>query len=417
MLRAAVVKQRVATARIGDEEIGPTIPVEVAEQRVARVAVSGESECGRRVGESAVEIIAVQRALLRADEQQIEVTVVIEVGEERLPCTMNVAHTSLFGQLDKCPVATVAEQVPASVAAYREEVEPAVVVVVGERGICRTLGKRDPGVRSDITNDSALHSVEVRDRSRRCGRPGGDEQRASACPVDLARGNRARCDDLARRWRSGGLRRYGVETRVVRGIDEFRNIGCRRSACAMQRNKVSGRKAEQQPPRDGRFCHPHLLEGCLIGRRTLHEMDEAIKRGPRLRAHPFLKQRDCAVQIDLRFGGGLWRRAPDLLQMTHDAVRFAEACQRRQQFESHREICRRNAKHITQALNVPPLSRTVGRLRLKLGEPEQHVRIAGVLGAERLQHGPRVRRPASERIELGQQDAHAGARWIELPGA
>ena len=136
---------------ISYEDIDASVPIEVAEDRVARVAGSGETQACRSLRESSVEIVAVHCPLTISDEKQVQVAVVIEVYEERPPGCFHVADPGLRSRLLKRPVAPVAEQVPASFGADDEEIEPAIVVVISECGVRRTLRKRDARTLSGVS--------------------------------------------------------------------------------------------------------------------------------------------------------------------------------------------------------------------------------------------------------------------------
>ncbi len=162
---------------VRDEDVDASVAVEVAEDSVARVAAAGETEacCCLGEGPPPVEIVAVHGALTVSDEKEVQVAVVIEVDEERLARSLDVSNSGFRRHLHKRPVAAVAEQVTASLTTDDEEVQPAIVVVVREGGVCGTLRKGDARALGSVSNESALNTIEMCDGSPQCRRPHRDE--------------------------------------------------------------------------------------------------------------------------------------------------------------------------------------------------------------------------------------------------
>src|ERR1700680_946480 len=126
---------------VGDEDIDASVAIEVTDNGVARVAGSGETEARRCLGESPIEIVAVHGALSVSDEKEVQVSVVVEVREDRLPRSPDVSNSGFGRHIHESAVAPIAEQVTASLTTDEEKVQPAIVVVVRECGVTGTLGK------------------------------------------------------------------------------------------------------------------------------------------------------------------------------------------------------------------------------------------------------------------------------------
>ena len=56
----------------------------------------------------------------------------------------------------------------------------------------------------------------------------------------------------------------------------------------------------------------------------------------------------------------------------------------------------------------------IGLPSLELGECVQHVRVAGSVAAELLQHRARIRGTSRKRIDSGQREPHLGTRGVQL---
>ena len=123
-----------------EDEVDATVAIEVGHDGIARTP-TGEAERRRRISERAVEVVAIDSALARTDEEEVEVAVVIQVREERLSRAMDVADACLGRNVDKGAIAIVAEQVTTPFGAYDEEVHPSIVVVVDERGERGAVGQ------------------------------------------------------------------------------------------------------------------------------------------------------------------------------------------------------------------------------------------------------------------------------------
>src|SRR5206468_7276787 len=127
-----------------------------------------------RFGEGAVEVVAIDAPSVRSDEEEIEIAVVVEVDEHAAPRTAHVAEAGLGRDVGEGAAARVVEEVAASVATDGEQVEPAVVVEVGEGGERRTARQHDAGGLWRLAQKAGAHAVEMQRRLPLVGGPGRD---------------------------------------------------------------------------------------------------------------------------------------------------------------------------------------------------------------------------------------------------
>src|ERR1700730_15474985 len=118
---------------VRDEEIDAPVAIEVAEDNISRVAATGETEGCRCVREGSVEVVAIHRPRAIPDEKKIKVAIMIKIDEERFAGSFDDANLRLVRNIHEGSVASIAEQMAASVSADDEEVQPTIVVVIRER--------------------------------------------------------------------------------------------------------------------------------------------------------------------------------------------------------------------------------------------------------------------------------------------
>src|SRR6476620_1853309 len=82
MLCTSIVEELVASLLARDENVGTSIAIEIAEDHFTRAADTGETEARRRIGEGAVEIVAIHGEPILSNEKKIEISIVIEIDEE-----------------------------------------------------------------------------------------------------------------------------------------------------------------------------------------------------------------------------------------------------------------------------------------------------------------------------------------------
>ena len=128
---------------------------------------------------------------------------------------MHVGDAGLGRDVGEGPVARVAEQVAAPVAADGEQVEPAVVVEIGEGGERRATRQDDARGLRRLAEEAGPHAVEVQRGLPLLGRPGGHEEIVHTVAVHVAGGDRRRMDGRGRRRRRRA-RRWRVRHRATR---------------------------------------------------------------------------------------------------------------------------------------------------------------------------------------------------------
>ena len=114
----------------------------------------------------------------------------IEIDEQRLARAADVGDAGRGRHVLERAAPRVAQQVAASVAADDEQVEPAVVVDVGNGRRRRRPGSARPVLVGDVRATAALHEVEPCHEPPLGGRPDGSEKVVGAVAVDVAGGNR-----------------------------------------------------------------------------------------------------------------------------------------------------------------------------------------------------------------------------------
>ena len=153
------MKQRVTAIRAGDEDVGASVVVEIAEGRVA--AAPRDPIGVRERGERPVEVVAIHGERSTANQHQIEIAVMIDVDEHRAASAIHVAQAGGLSDILEPLAVAVAQQIAVVVCPNREQVEPAVVVVVGERRRDDPGRQRQRHLVADVGNEAAVHGIEV----------------------------------------------------------------------------------------------------------------------------------------------------------------------------------------------------------------------------------------------------------------
>ena len=129
---AEVVEQPQSPVGPHDHEIGVAVTVEVPERRVAAPLPDREAHRGGHLPERAVELLPIGAVPRGGRQQQIEVAVVIEVEEQRLPGGGHgLGEAGRRRDVAKPAAADIVQECPAS-GSRDVEVESSVVVVIGE---------------------------------------------------------------------------------------------------------------------------------------------------------------------------------------------------------------------------------------------------------------------------------------------
>src|SRR5690349_18464127 len=167
--------ERVGATPIRDKQIDAAVAVEIGKRDIPRVAAPRETIARRGVSECAIEIVAIDRPLAVANEEEIEIAIVIEIDEDRFARAVHVGDPRPRRHVLERPIPPIAEQMTTTLAADCEKIEPAVVVVVDKGGEGSAVRERDAGCARDVTRESAAHAKEMRYGFPLLRGPDGDE--------------------------------------------------------------------------------------------------------------------------------------------------------------------------------------------------------------------------------------------------
>src|SRR5205814_9137017 len=120
------VEERVTPLLARDEHVGTSIGIEIAEDRVTRAAHTRETKACRRIGERAIEIVAIHRESILSDEKKIEISIVIEVDEERFARSFGVRHPGFRCRLCERTLAVIAKEMSTSITIDDKKIQPAI---------------------------------------------------------------------------------------------------------------------------------------------------------------------------------------------------------------------------------------------------------------------------------------------------
>src|SRR5204863_517789 len=162
---AAVVAEQVDAVPPAQDDVLITVAVYVCDQDGAdRVVPDGRGQQRAAVNKIASAVVAIQRRAARPGDDQIEPAVVVtDAHDESAPGAADGAEPGHRTQVLKAaakPGFDVVQLVRSAVRADREDVEPAVVVVVGERREYGAGGQGQRHSRADVGKEAALHGVQ-----------------------------------------------------------------------------------------------------------------------------------------------------------------------------------------------------------------------------------------------------------------
>ena len=391
-----VEKQTIAADLARDEHVGAPVVVHIAEGGIGS-ALDDPVSVGSQ-GEGAIEVVAIDRERVPADEQQVQIAVVIEIDEQRAPGTVDVSHMRGCGDILKLPPFAVVQQVAAAVGSDHEQIEPAVVVVVRECRAHRAGRKRegDPlaGIRDKALPERVEPNIGWRPRN---------QQIVFAVVVVVAQRQRRGRGSPPEVRQPAFAGHIGEVNACVGG---GRDAAHRDERCRIEREH---RPSDQRP-----FRPVHLGERRLIGCRDFHEPQETIELGPGSGQTPDPQRRDCGVEVRLRFARRLGTELAHVFEIPQRAVALTQGEQHVRQLETHGEIGGRTLQHLAQPLGVALLPAVPAAARpaltLELGQSVERARVR-----DERQQLARLIGPVGQRIELRQRERDVDIRGIEPP--
>ena len=156
------VRLRVA----GDEEVGPTVAVDVADGGAGVPAEGDDARGARALGEGAVPVVPEELVVGGGRDEEVGATVAVEVGGDAALAFDVESRVGLSRDVDEMPVVVAEElavrqratpEVGVGVAVDDEQVDPAVVVVVEPANAPAHHRRR---VRADAVAERALAEIE-----------------------------------------------------------------------------------------------------------------------------------------------------------------------------------------------------------------------------------------------------------------
>ena len=99
---------------------------------------------------------------------------------------------------------------------------------------------------------------------------------------------------------------------------------------------------------------------------------------------------------------------------SHDAVGLARSGERVDELEPRREIGRRDAEDVAQAIAVALGRRGIGAARVELGEREQHPRVGARVASQLLERRARLGFAIRQRVHARERQPDVGAARVEL---
>ena len=328
---AVVAEEQVRRVAQADKEIEVAVIVEIDERRLPGLAGRVDAHRLRHVHERlAGALIAIQLArdggLAREAHEQVDVAVAVEIAPGRRARVVEIGDTHLGANLDERAVVIAIQLVRHAFAEADEEIEIAVVVVVGP-----AIGLASRG-REEIR----LHQLELR-----LGRHAAFTARRARGVVEpdgAKRHDRARCQPcstchpnlqpLVRRARHLTVRRFACFARCRFGASRLQEAAVRRPTCSEPLARPNGRApaarsaepaarrsranlrtgstaaSDAYPSRRHRFAGQQLVVRCRVVRearqhdRRLHEVIalDAVERvhvrvmRPRVVLEPILNE-------------------------------------------------------------------------------------------------------------------------------
>ena len=237
-----VMEQAVGSGRARHQDVRAPIVVQIGERGVG--AALHDPVGVREHRERAVEVVSIDAERPSAHQEEIEIAVVIEVDEQWLPRAGHFAHARGGGHILEPLAFAIVQQVAVTVSADCKHVEPAVVVVVGER---RGDGAH-PGwqwqrhLGADVRHETAVHRIEP--HAPACG----NQQVVLAVAVVIAERQR-------RQW-TAELRQAALAGDI--GEADLTGRGSRRDA--PHRDERLRAERQHRPSRERPFDPVHLRQ-------------------------------------------------------------------------------------------------------------------------------------------------------------
>ncbi len=318
----------------------------------------------------------------------------VHVDEQYMPDARHGLHTSGGSHVLEPLALAVVEQVAAAVRPDRKQVEPAVVVVVGEGRRDGARGQRQRRPAADVGYVTAVDGVEPRERC-------DDQEIVLTVAVVIAQRQRSRPSAEVRQAafaRDIGEPHAGVDTRGWRD--------------APHRDERLRAELQYGPARQRAFDPVDLGERRLIGRRGLDQAQQPLERGARLRQSTGAQRLQRCVELRLCLARRLGTRRAHVLEVADRAVRPAEREECGGELEPHGEIRRRPLEDLPETLRIAICS-AVAALMLELRQRVEDTRVRW----NRCQHLAGFRGASGERIQFGGYERDFGAGGVEPPRA
>ena len=327
-MRAISTEQGIAAILAGHEDVDMSVVIEVAKRGVTAAAPEPQG-----IGEERkrpIQIVAVGAECAAAHQQQIEVSVVIEIDKQRVPRAGDVADPGLPCHVFE-PAAILAldvvQQVSAPIRADCKNVEPTVVVVVGECGEHGARGQRQRHSGAHVGKEAALHRVQ---RHHRLLVPVCPRQQQVLATLLVVVAPRER-----RRW-DAEVRQAAFTADV--GEASLAGIGSRRDAPhGDERLRI---ERDEWPAGEWSFDPIHPRERRLIRRADFHESQEAVELDARLLQVAGAQRLQRGVEKRLGLAGRFRTLATNILEILYGAVLLPEPQKHVGQLEMHGKICR-----------------------------------------------------------------------------
>ena len=312
-----------------------------------------------------------------------------------MPYACHGAHAGGASHILEPLAFAVVEQVAAAVRPDRKQVEPAVVVVIGEGRRDGAGGQRQRRLAADVGDVTAVDGVEPRERC-------GNQEIVLTVAVVIAQRHGSRPSAEVRQAAFAG------------DIGEpHTGVGPRGRRDAPHRDERLRAELQHGPARKRAFDPVDLGERRLIGRRSLDQAQQPLERSACLRESTGTQRLQHCCELRLCLAWRLGTRRTHVLEVADRAVRPAEREECGGELEPHGKIRRRPLEDLPETLRIAAICSAVAALTL---EQRQRVEDARVRW-NRCQHLAGFRCASGERIQFGGDERDFGAGGIEPPRA
>ena len=218
-----------------------------------------------------------------------------------------------------------------------EQVEVPVVVEVHERRVDGARRKRDARSLRDVEELPPLDVIEARALAR-----GRNEQVIRPVAVVIAQRDGPGPRSRRRRLNRG-------KPGVCRRVDEPHHVRSALAAPShAQCHQGLGREGEHGTSDLRPFEPLHVVKGCLIRGGQLHQVQEAVERRSCRGELTGAQQRNDLRQLRPCFSRKLRPNTPDLLELAYGTVSHAALDERADQLEPHREVRGRDRNDLAE---------------------------------------------------------------------